>query len=154
MRRRRTTHTCTSARRGRPRVGTASLLIAFAALLMAAGLGAPDDARAHMPAAATKGDAVPPPVTKRDRAPARPRNAWMSIAGDPIAMVLKDVRRFAACVRRRGIPVSKPKIVGDTVFLMLPRWVDRSAPSLKEAQRLCQKASVPPGGSVSQGGRA
>jgi hypothetical protein len=146
MRRRRTSADA-SAACGPGALGRAlSTILAFG-LLASVGVGAPDQARAQ-------GHAAP---ANPARAPAeRPKSEWMAVGGDPIERVLKQVRTFADCVRRHGIPdLPQPKLVGETVFLTLPRGLDRDTPRVKKAQRTCEKVSPqPPGSHLSRSGKS
>jgi hypothetical protein len=79
------------------------------------------------------------------------KGAWLTFEASPVSIVLRPLRRFAACVRRHGIPrLAGPKVVNGKVVLMLPRGFTAMTPRLKKAQRACQKY-LPKGGLTQHG---
>jgi hypothetical protein len=64
----------------------------------------------------------------------------MSFEVNPVSVVLRPLRKFAACVRRHGVTgLSDPKVVGGKVVLLLPRGLTAKSLRLKAAERACQK---------------
>lgn len=63
------------------------------------------------------------------------------------------LRRFAACMRRHGVPgLPDPKVVDGKVVLMLPRGLTAKSPRLKKAQHACRK-HLPEGPNTQPGTR-
>jgi hypothetical protein len=86
-------------------------------------------------------------ATINARTAAPPKNTWLAMGGDPLAPVLKQARRFAACVRRQGIPnLPNPKVIGGEVLVLLPPGLDRAALRVTNARRACRKLLRPPSG--------
>jgi hypothetical protein len=80
-----------------------------------------------------------------------PNRVWMTFQANPVSFVLRPLRKFAACVRRHGVPsLRDPKVVDGKVVLMLPPGLTRTSPRLKKAQRACQKL-LPQGANTQQG---
>jgi hypothetical protein len=80
-----------------------------------------------------------------------PKGAWLTFEANPVSFVLGPLRKFAACVRRHGIPsLRDPKVVDGKVVLMLPRGLTPKSPRLKKAQRACQKL-LPQGANTQPG---
>jgi hypothetical protein len=69
-----------------------------------------------------------------------PKGVWMTFEANPVSFVLRPLRKFAACVRKHGVPsLADPKVVGGKVVLMLPRGLTAKSPRLLRARRACQK---------------
>jgi hypothetical protein len=80
-----------------------------------------------------------------------PKGAWMTFEMNPVSFALRPLRRFAACVRRRGITgLADPKVIAGKVVLMIPRGLTAKSPRLKRAQRACQ--TLLPQGAYTQPG--
>lgn len=73
-------------------------------------------------------------------APGAPDGAWMVFEVNPPSFALRPLRRFAACVRRHGVPsLRDPKVVDGKVVLMVPRGLTAKSPRLARARRACQR---------------
>jgi hypothetical protein len=69
-----------------------------------------------------------------------PKGAWMTFEANPVSFVLRPLRKFAACVRKHGVPsLADPKVIEGKVVLMLPRGLTAKSPRLLRARRACQK---------------
>jgi hypothetical protein len=70
------------------------------------------------------------------------------LGGQPLSAVLARARRFAACVRRYGIPnLPAPKISSGQVVVLLPAGLNPASPRVQRARRACQKlVPQPPAG--------
>jgi hypothetical protein len=81
----------------------------------------------------------------------QPKGAWMTFEVNPPSFALRPLRRFAACVRRHGVPnLQDPKVVDGKVVLMLPRGLTAKSLRLKSARRACQKL-LPQGANTQPG---
>jgi len=75
----------------------------------------------------------------------------MTFEVNPVSRVLRPLRKFAACVRKHGVPsLADPKVVGGKVVLMLPRGLTPKSPRLLRARRTCQKP-LPQGANTQRG---
>jgi len=63
----------------------------------------------------------------------------MTFQVSPVSFVLRPLRKFAACVRRHGVPgLPDPKVIEGKVVLMLARGLNAQSPRLTNAQRACR----------------
>jgi hypothetical protein len=77
------------------------------------------------------------------------RGVWMTFEANPPSFVLRPLRKFAACVRRHGVPgLPDPKVVDRKVVLLLPRGLTPKSPQLKRARHACRKL-LPQGSNTS-----
>lgn len=142
----------TGSRRTRlPRMGVRAAILAAllgAGLFAAAALAASRPAGAH-PQGSTITSATTAITTTGSSSV--PKGAWLTFEANPVSFVLGPLRKFAACVRRHGIPsLRDPRVVDGKVVLMLPRGLTPKSPRLKKAQRACQKL-LPQGANTQPG---
>lgn len=117
------------------RAATLAALFGSGVLAAAALASSPARAQPQTFTSATTG-----PTTAGVGSSSVPKGAWMTFEANPISFVLRPARRFAACVRRHGVPgLPDPKVVDGKVVLMLPRGLTAKSPRLEKAQRACQK---------------
>jgi hypothetical protein len=123
-----------------PRMGVRAAILAGllgAGLLAAAALAASHPAGAQ-PQGSTITSATT--ATTTTGSSSVPKGAWLTFEVNPVSFVLGPLRKFAACVRRNGIPsLRDPKVVDGKLVLMLPRGLTPKSPRLKKAQRACQR---------------
>jgi hypothetical protein len=113
------------------RGGTLGALLG-AGLLAATALAASHSAQAEPQGSTTTSTTAGSPST--------PKGGWMTFEANPVSFVLRPLRKFAACVRKHGVPsLADPKVVGGKVVLMLPRGLTAKSPRLLRARRACQK---------------
>jgi hypothetical protein len=75
----------------------------------------------------------------------------MTFEANPVSFVLRPLRKFAACVRKHGVPsLRDPKVVDGKVVLMLPPGLTKKSPRLKKAGHACQKL-LPQGANTQPG---
>jgi hypothetical protein len=131
------------------RAATAAALLG-SGLLAAGALASSHPAQAR-PEAPTITSATTGPTTTNVGSPSAPKDAWMAFEVNPPSFALRPLRRFAACVRRHGVPnLQDPKVVDGKVVLMLPRGLAAKSPRLKSARRACQKL-LPQGANTQPG---
>jgi hypothetical protein len=142
----------TGSRRTRmPRMGVRAAILA--ALLGAGLFAAVTLAASHLAGAQPQGPTITSATTgiATTGSSSVPEGAWLTFEANPVSFVLGPLRKFAACVRRHGIPsLRDPKVVGGKVVLMLPRGLTPKSPRLKKARRACQKL-LPQGANTQPG---
>src|SRR5262249_28125927 len=143
----------TGLRRARltARGGVATLtMLLGSGLLAAVALGSSHSARAQSPGSTITSTTTV--TTTGDSGPsALPVGAWMTFEANPVSFVLRPVRQFAACARKHGIPrLPDPNVVDGKVVLLLPPGRPSKSPTLKKAQRACEKL-LPQGPSTQPG---
>jgi hypothetical protein len=110
----------------------------LAALLGAGLLAATALAASHSAQAQPQGSTTT--STTAGGSSSAPKGAWMTFEANPVSFALRPLRKFAACVRKHGVPsLADPKVVGGKVVLMLPRGLTAKSPRLLRARRACQK---------------
>jgi hypothetical protein len=73
------------------------------------------------------------------------------VRGQTVSFVLMSLRRFAACVRKHGIPsLLDPKVVDGKVVLFPPRGLTAKSPRLKSTRLACHKL-LPQGANTQPG---
>jgi hypothetical protein len=119
-------------------------------VLAATALGLSQSARAQADGP-TITSATTAPTTTGPGSPSGPKGAWLTFEVNPPSFALRPLRRFAACVRRHGVPnLHDPNVVDGKVVLMLPRGFTTKSPRLKNAQHACQKL-LPQGANTQPG---
>lgn len=121
-----------------------------AALLGAGVLAAAALASSHSGRPQPQGSTITSATTNVG-SPSGPKRVWMTFEANPPSFALRPLRRFAACVRRHGVPsLADPKVVDGKVVLMLPPGLTAKSPRLKKAQRACRKL-LPQGANTQPG---
>jgi len=130
-----------TSKRGIDMASSKSVRVGTLAVLLAAGvLAAAVLASSHLAQAQPEGSTITAITTSRTTGDGLPKGAWMAFEANPVSFALAPLRKFAACVRKHGVPgLSDPKVVGGKVVLLLPRGLTAKSPRLKRAQRACQK---------------
>jgi hypothetical protein len=137
----------------RTRLARMGVRAAVLAALLGAGLFAAAALAASHPAGAQpQGSIITSATTATTGSSSVPKGgAWLTFEANPVSFVLGPLRKFAACVRKHGMPsLRDPKVVDGKVVLMLPRGLTTKSPRLKKAQRACQKL-LPQGANTQSG---
>jgi hypothetical protein len=136
----------------RTRLARMGVRAAVLAAILGTGLFAAAALAASHPAGAQpQGSTITSATTATTGSSHMPKGAWLTFEANPVSFVLRPLRKFAACVRKHGIPsLRDPKVVDGKVVLMLPRGLTPKSPRLKKAQRACQKL-LPQGANTQPG---
>jgi hypothetical protein len=123
----------------------------LAALLCSGVLAATALASSPVGGAQPLGSTITSATTGQTGTSSAPNRVWMTFEANPVSFVLRPLRKFAACVRKHGVPsLRDPKVVDGKVVLMLPPGLTKRSPRLKKAQRACQKL-LPQGANTQPG---
>jgi hypothetical protein len=136
----------------RTRLARMGVRAAVLAALLGAGLFAAAALAASHPAGTQpQGSTITSATTGQTGTSSAPNRVWMTFEANPVSVVLRPLRKFAACVRKHGVPsLRDPKVVDGKVVLMLPPGLTKRSPRLKKAQRACQKL-LPQGANTQPG---